>query len=219
MAIAFRNESHFIGTHASPITVSEPSGTVQNDILVYLYIGQSNVSGITQPTGWTTIYTANSFTPVFTYRLAYVVRGASAPSLTWSGWASSPYFEVYVLSFSGCDTSNPIDSSAQVTSDSGTNPDPPSTTAVSSSAMALAVGINWSGSSAGDGWTPPTGYTLRTDNTPANDGAIATKLLSSSGAENPSAYSGYSGGNTDRWSATVTLAPAATSTTIPWLRF
>jgi hypothetical protein len=60
----------------------------------------------------------------------------------------------------------------------------------------------------------PTGYTIRT-NTAANtyDGSMATKSLSASGAENPSAYTNFKGPNTsadDWWDGfTVTFTDAA----------
>jgi hypothetical protein len=223
--IAFRAEAHVIGTGASPTTGSEPTGTVQGDVLVALFIVDSTASttvGI--PAGWTSLYTSVSPSNQFRQNLCYIVRGASAPSLafTHSG-NSSTYRELYILGFSGCSTSSPIDASANggYTTGIALNPDPPAVTAVSNAAMAIAVGINRAGSSTCGSWVAPTGYTIRSDNTPANDGAIATKLLSVAGSENPSAFSGVaSSGSQDAWQATVTLTPLSISLAvmISWFR-
>ncbi|HSX06189.1 MAG TPA: hypothetical protein VLG92_00525 [Candidatus Saccharimonadia bacterium] len=215
-AITFRNETHSIATSTQPTGV-EPTGTVQGDVLVALFEVQGSTT-YTAPAGWTTIFSGTSFSGQFKYYLGYVVRGASPPNLTWS-YTGSAYRELYIVGFSGCDTSNPIDASAQIPSASAANanPDPPAVTAISSAAMALAIGDNWTGSNAG-GWTPPTGYTLVTNNANGNDCGISTKLLSASGTENPGAYGNVgAGGATDYWAATVTLSPPR-STVIAWFR-
>jgi len=218
MAIAFRNETHSIATGTQP-TGTEPTGTVQGDVLVALFELEGSTAFI-PPAGWTTIFSGTSASSQFGYYLGYIVRGVSAPNLTWT-YTGTIYRELYILGFSGCDTSNPIDASAQTTSASGVaiNPDPPPVVAVSSAAMALAIGDNWTGSNPG-GWTAPTGYTIVTNNATGNDAAIATKLLSASGTENPTAFGNVgSSGTTDYWSATVTLSPPriAITPTVAWL--
>lgn len=216
MAIAFRNETHTIATSTSP-TGTEPTGTVQGDVLVALFIVDAGTT-YTAPAGWTTIYSGVSATSSFRYALMYVVRDASAPNLTWT-YTGSTYRELFILGFSGCDTTDPIDASSQIPSGNGTvNPDPPVVTAVSSSAMALAIGINWAGSTTG-GWGVPSGYTIRTDNTAANDGVIASKLLTVAGAENPGAFSNaVTTAPADYWAAAITLSPLpATTVTTAWL--
>ncbi len=218
-AITFRNETHTIATSTQP-TGTEPTGTVQGDVLVALFEVQGSVT-YTPPSGWTTIFSGTSFSSQFKYYLGYIVRGASAPNLTWS-YTGTAYRELYIIGFSGCDTTNPIDASAQIPSASAANanPDPPAVTAVSSAAMALAIGDNWTGSNAG-GWTPPTGYTVVTNNANGNDCAISTKLLSTSGTENPSAYGNVgSSSATDYWAATVTLSPprGTNTATVAWFR-
>jgi|GEM_PF-1511311 len=222
MAIAFRNESHNINNGGSP-TGTEPTGTVQGDTLIALCEMENNGT-LTPPAGWTTIFSGTSATAQFNYCLSYIIRGASAPNLTWT-FGASGYYELYIVGFSGCDTSNPIDASAKTPDASGTsiNPDPPLVTAISSSAMALAICDNWNGSDTG-GWTTPSGYTIVTNNATGNDCAIATKLLTSSGPENPSAFGnvGSAGGGstaTDYWAATITLSPPrVAATAIAWIR-
>ena len=211
MAIAFRSESHVVGIGTS-VTGTEPTGTVQNDVLIALYIVDSTSGTLGIPSGWTSIYSGVSPTPNYRYNLCYIVRGASAPSLAFTH-TGSVYRELFIMSYSGCNTNAPINASVDgggFTSNPQA-PNPPSATATVANAMALAIGIGWNGSASG-GWTPPSGYTMRTDNTAGNDVMVASKLLVSAGAEDPGAFgNGTVSGSTDGWQATVILAPAGIS--------
>lgn len=219
MALAFRAESHVVTT-GSTVTITEPTGTVQGDIIVGISLVAGSSATNVIPIGWTSLFSGTSATSQFTYNLCYVVRGSSAVSTAFSH-SGSPYYEIHLLSFSGGSTANPIDNSAQATSTSGVNvnPDAPSVTANAANTMAVAFGVNWVGSKAG-GWVPPSGYTLVSSNGNNYDTAVATKPLSATGAENPGTFSGVvTTGTADVWAASVTLAPfvAATPVPIAWL--
>ncbi|HSX15667.1 MAG TPA: hypothetical protein VLF40_02665 [Candidatus Saccharimonadales bacterium] len=211
MAIAFRSESHDIANGASgPVDPGEPAGAAQNDILVSLFMVTAS-SSYSLPAGWTSLYSGTSATSQYKYNLAYIVRGGSAPSTSWT-YSGLPYHEVYIVAFSGCDTVHPINAQAQIASFQGvnTNPDPPSVTTTGFPAMILAIGTNWNGSASS--WTAPSGYILQTDNSAHNDCTISTKTLSLPGSEDPGAYSGVStGGSADIWAATIALNPASLS--------
>jgi len=218
MAIAFTNESHDIANGAGgPLTMSEPTGTAQGDVLVCVFM-ITGANTFTPPSGWTTLYSGTSATSNFKYNLSYIVRGASAPNLTWT-YNGIPYHECHILGFSGCDTTTPIDAQAQTASHQGvnTNPDPPSVTAVSATTMALGIGINWNGAG-GSTWGTSGGYTIRTTNAAGVDVVIATKSLSASGAEDPPAFTGVStGGSADIWEASITLDAASVVAGLQWL--
>lgn len=215
MAVAFRAESHLYGFTAANVVVTEPTGTAQNDVLILmLHLGGASTGSPAAPTGWTTLYSGTSTQGSgsdngFKFLVSYIVRGASAPSLTCSN-GSTFYGEWNVLGFSGCSTSSPIDSqsaSGALSTTSSGNFDPPATTAVSSSAMAVCGGLFWDGSATA--WAAPTGYTIRSTVNVSNDQALASKLLSASGSENPAAFSGAAVGTADIWQGfTITLAPS-----------
>lgn len=199
MAVAFRSESHatISGTTTIP---SEPSGAVINDVFVALFLRKFD-SPYSIPSGWTNLYSRNISGGFLDCDVSYIVRGSSAPSLTWTtndGQAS----QVVVLAFSGVNVLTPIDASADngTGDESSSAPDAPSATAVATTDMAIALGAHGSGSS---GWTAPTGYTLAGDATSSVIGAY--KLLSVSGAENPAAFGGTPGGDNGRYAATVLL--------------
>jgi hypothetical protein len=220
MAIAFRNQTSVVGTGTS-VTGTEPSGTTQNDVMLAMYIVADPAGAPTIPSGWTSIYNGRSSTLHFYYNLCYIVRGATAPALNFTHFGSN-YRELHILSFSGADTSTPINTSIDGGNFTGNppNPDAPPAAATVANTMVLAVGIGWDGSAAG-GWAPPSGYTILTDNTASNDGVIASKTLPTAATENPAAFSNAANvGTDDGWQATVILAPVqspTTSVSLAWI--
>lgn len=213
MAVAFRAASTAgYGNGANALAGTEPAGTVQNDVLLaQLIVNATSGSAPSLPALWTPIFsglTAAGGAAHFYYLVALIVRGASAPALGFTTGATSAYRELNILGFSGCDTTTPLDASANGTPVNAVNPDPPAVTAVSSAAMAVCLGAQWNGSTTS--WTAPAGYTRRSLNNAGNDSTIGTKLLSVSGAEDPAAWSGGSTTN-DCWAATLTLAPSVVS--------
>lgn len=204
MAIAFGSESHVTPGVVANATPLEPSGAVVGDFFLGLALTESAAPSLTRPTGWTVIPSASGLAAgAFRYDLSWIVRGASAPALTWT--CAAVYREAFVLRLTGVDTTNPIDSSAVSTIGTLNNPDPPSTTAVDAAAFAVAVAIGWNGSATA--WAHAV-YTIRSNNAAGNDGIMATRQLSASGAENPAAFTGSGGVSGATWGCTVTLLPA-----------
>lgn len=208
MAATPRSSSGGAGTSSnSPVAATEPTGTVQNDVIFGQFIVEATgVTAIALPSGWTSLRNGNNAD--FYWRWGYIVRGASAPSLSfsWTG-TTNRYREVFLVTVQGADTTNPIDASATAVA-TGTNnsANPPSVDPVSADALAMVFMAHWSGSGAG-GWTPPTGYTIRSNNTAGNDALIATKALASGSVEDPAAITAPGSAN---WVAdTFAIAAAA----------
>ena len=187
MAVVFRSASTGSGVGTN-LTVTEPAGAASGDVLISIACRDS--ASQAAPTGWTSLYSGTQGT--LNWQVAWIARGASAPSLTWAG--TNHWREVQLLCLrSDTGGSITLDSqSAAGTSGTGTNPNPPSTTAVASASLAVCGGANVNGSAAG-GYGAPTGYTRRDTGADGDVSTLATKTLSSSGAEDPAAFSNASG--------------------------
>lgn len=192
MAVSFRNKNQAITTITGNSTVTEPTGAASGDALIGYMVfdaASSTAANASHPAGWTLLYSGTQ--GLFKYSVAYIIRGGSAPGLTWTTAGTSIYREVHVMCLTGA-ASLTLDSQATATSGNTTThfPNPPSTTAIASTSMAICGGSNWAGSGPSNFWVAPTGYTLRSDNTSGNDSAIGTKSLAAAGAEDPAAFSG-----------------------------
>lgn len=208
MAIAFRSSSYADGNAglSANLTAVEPAGAAAGDVFVAFFVA-SYTGTETPPSGWTTIYAGTiGFASGYDYWVGYVVRSGSAPSLTWTTWASNSAATVQVLAFSGVDSASPIDASAQDGTGSGSAspPDCPSATSVTANALAIAMGCHFAG--VATSWTAPTGYTLRGTNT--HGLASASKALGAAGAENPAAFGGTPNGADAHNGVTIILKPA-----------
>lgn len=209
-AVTFRSKNQVIGSGTSP-TVTEPASCASGDALIALAL-TPDTGNPAKPAGWTDLYsgTLGSGAVGVDWLVSYIIRGSSAPSLTWT-ITGSVYREVHVLCLTGAaalvlDSQSSTGGTYTATLNT-TDPDPPSTTAVASSSMAVAGALHWAGSSAA--WTASTGYTIRTQNTGGTneDGVMETKSVSASGAENPSAILGTGTVNSSAWHGfTVTFA-------------
>jgi hypothetical protein len=207
MAIALRGTSSpVIGTAGSTtVTGSEPSGTVQNDVVFALFTVQNDAVTLALPTGWTSVVARSSGSQFYT-RFGYVVRGASAPSYAFTlGVATLE--ELLIWSLSGVDTASVIDNAPTPVepASSGSLPDPPAATVAASGNWALALTVHWGGSPGG-GYGAPTGYTL--GNTPTGLNTASTYAYKgplSSGTEDPGPFTGTPNGSDLAWAETVTV--------------
>lgn len=212
MAIAFRSASvnALVGTDNTP---AEPTGAAENDIFVAIMVGAAALT-LGLPSGWSSLYAGSG--SVMEFLVGWIRRGASAPSLTFTTVGSN-YSEVRIAAFSGCLTSGSVIDSQSASGGTGTAtpgyPDPPSTTAVGSACMAVCGGGRWN--DFGTSITAPTGYTAVVNNNDAQ--ALAYKLLSGSGAEDPSAFGGSKAdASGDTWHGfTITLSPVASGVVSP----
>jgi hypothetical protein len=201
VAVTFRSKSEITGSGTSP-TPTEPAGATAGDALIALYLTDAGAAP-TLPGGWTSLYNGTQGT--VTWRVGYIIRGGSAPSYAFTH-TGSVYREVHVVCLQGAATLTLDSQSATGTSGTSThNPDPPSTTAVQTTSLAVAGGINYGAVGA---WSASAGYTIRSLNSGGIDGAIETKSLSASGAENPAAMTMNQSG--DYWDGfTVTFTDTA----------
>lgn len=188
------------------------AGWAQDDILLALMLGIDGVTSTASPSGWTDLASGNQAGTLW-WRLSWILRGASNPSLTWviGNTSNTRAVEIHAVAFTGCHPTAPIQASAFGTSGSGSGhpPDPPSVD-VGTNGLVAVIGAHYAGSAAG--WTAPSGYTLRSDNTTANSGMIATSAADAllSGTQNPAAFAGQAAGALPWWDgATISLAAAA----------
>lgn len=221
-AASYRSGTFDIGNATlGTITEIEPAGCANGDVLVALTNTQNTAGSfetIAAPSGWTTLYSGNQKNAGTTcsggsdcieWNVAWIARGGSAPNLSWTTAGAGNYFEAYILCFTGV-TNTALDSqsSAGSSGDALHNPNPPATTAVSASAIAVTGMVTWGGCGTG-GCTPPTGYTNPRLST-GDGAAVAYRVLSSAGSEDPSAFTNI-GGTTELmyWDGfTITLTPS-----------
>lgn len=198
MAVTFRSKSFAAATGTSP-TVAEPAGAVSGDMLVALAIA-SSAAAVTLPAGWTKPTGFSGTQGVFSWAMGYVARGGSAPSLTFTLSGGSQPYEIHILALKPGVNTVAFDSTSAAgsTGNSAHQPDPPVTTAVKTTTLAVAGGVQFGGSLAG-GWTNSAGYVVRSDNTAGNDGFLEDKSLSASGTENPAAIANGATGLQDWW--------------------
>jgi hypothetical protein len=218
-AIAFRSKSfNYTGTSTTSLTVSEPAGAANNDILFMFVVANGNPTFST-PTGWTQVFTPyQTTTDKLAIGLYWIRRSSTAPTYTisWTGSLGTyPWVEVGVTCWSGAITSGtPYEGLVKTTNYRAppAYPDPSAVTTTVANTMVIAFGMTWSG------WattaTPPTGYTIAEGgvNGANNDTAVAYKAVATVGTENPGAFTGLS--NSTNWydivEAALALKPAST---------
>lgn len=205
--IAFRNKSATTaeGT-ANGFTAAEPASAALNDVFIALaFCGQASTTlGI--PSGWTSLASGNAGTD-YRYNLAWIRRGASAPSLVWT-MSTSAYRAVHLLAYSGCiTTGNPYEafSNGGTTANDTTSLNPPSVTTLSANSFVICGGVDYSG--ANFVWTAPTGYTKRSEDVSGQqyDGVLAEKKIVTAGAEDPAAFSGRITASAIKWAFSLAL--------------
>lgn len=183
MAVTYSTRNDYTNTGGSP-TVSEPAGAASGNALLGVYICDAG-GAPTLPTGWTSLY--NGTQGSVTWRVGYIIRGGSAPSYTFTH-TGSIYYELSVQLFVGAAAITLDSQSASgTTGNSATLPNPPATTAVASTSLAVCSGLNYGGWSGAP--VAPTGYTLRYG-AGGLDFATATKALAAAGSEDPAAFGG-----------------------------
>lgn len=180
MAVAYRSSSSTHGT-GTDVTPAEPAGAAQGDVLTALCIAFA--ATITIPSGWTSIYSGAASS--YNYNLCRIVRGATAPSYTF-GISASVFRQASIVCKSGADGATPYSATATTGYLTATNPDPPSASPGTVDGLSLAVCAH---NESANPFVAPTGYTL-VGNTALSDIGMAYKLLSSTAAENPAAFTG-----------------------------
>jgi hypothetical protein len=201
--ITFRGAGTPVVGNGGNATPGEPASSALNDGMISVAICD-NAQTITLPSGWTSIASGSAST-TFKYNVAWIRRGASAPSLTWV-ITGAAYREVYTFGWSGCVTSGNIYEAftAGTAVTGSTQPNPPSVTTVNANAKVIAIGVNWNGS--GTAWVAPASYTIRSRNTAGDDVAVADRASIASGGtvEDPGVFTG-DGSSGTLWAITIAL--------------
>lgn len=205
-APAYRSSNVGGGATTTSVTVTKPSGTTTNDILLYgIYLEGDMSSPITWPSGFTQIRSVaqldgTAFGP-FDYRLAWAWKradGSEGASYQASGWISN-YNEAWVASFSGCvTTGTPYDDEDGVANTVGDDaPTTPSVDTIGANRLIVASYCSYDGGPAV--WAPGgSGMTERIDSiskslydvAQASAGASGAKTVSCTGGINPEYHVG-----------------------------
>ena len=112
MSITFRAASTPTNQSNSTAAVSLPTGTTTGDVTI-IVSAQAQASNVavaktaTVPAGWTAVFNTPGF--LVCYR-AYQAGDPTSVTITWSGanWTTTT-----AVTYTGCDTANPVDTSAQ----------------------------------------------------------------------------------------------------------
>lgn len=210
MAVTFRAESHLIGS-GSTKDPGEPTGTAQGDALLGIILcAAAGNPGL--PAGWTTLYSGSLSSAA--WAVGYFIRGASAATTAFT-MTGTVYREIRIYALQGGGGKITLDSqsaSGSTSAGSTAAPNPPATVAVAAASLAVCGGFNY-GASGGAVWVAPAGYTIRGDNTAANDSVFATKTLSASGSEDPAIFTtNITPGSGNLWNGfTVTFTETTTT--------
>ena len=99
-----------VDSGATSLTVNKPTGTAQNDVMIAAVSVRPNTAGLTSPSGWTLVRTVeNTGGAAHVLAIYRKVAGASEPtSYTWT-LSNSTGAVGGIQSFSGVDTTSPID--------------------------------------------------------------------------------------------------------------
>ena len=182
-------------TSGTSLTMSEPAGCAENDILVVWIATNTGGNWGTTPTGWAQILSAIGTYP---YSLYWIRRGASEPSDMTFQWTSSVDHRAIISAYRGCvNTGNPYDDVQDSGSDSANpaEPDPPAATVSGDNRTSVVFGFS------GDQFETfeaPAGYANFLEYNFAGGGEqimIADKEDVSTGTENPAVFNMTSAGS------------------------
>lgn len=188
-APAFRSDAEVTTATMTNITITKPTGTTTNDILIAQIYREVTTDAVTLPGGWALIA---EIEPKADHQvtLAWLRAGGSEPANYTFSFANS-YAGGLIACYSGCVTSgNPW--SATPTQNSGTTGATltfSSVTTVDADCLLIALGTAWEGGTQ----TPPSGFTETSDfpyagynsyNTQASAGASGDKTATMSGGSN-----------------------------------
>jgi hypothetical protein len=143
---------------ANGLTITKPSGTLQNDVMIASIAVRPETVTITPPSGWTLVRRMNNTSATQSALAVYrKVAGASEPVLyTWSLSGTTPTGTAGgIQTFAGVDTTNPIDiEDGQSTGTGASHATPSVDTTVTNTMLVTSHGV-----ANADTWTPPSGMT------------------------------------------------------------
>jgi outer membrane protein assembly factor BamB len=136
------------------LTISKPTGTVQNHVMIASIGVRPNTATITAPSGWTLVRRINNTTAsANSLAVYYKVAGGSEPaSYAWT-FSTSTGVAGGIQTFSGVDTTTPIDvENGQATASASSHATPSVTTTVARTMVVASHTFATTGS-----WAPPPG--------------------------------------------------------------
>ncbi|MBK8188816.1 MAG: hypothetical protein IPK79_00015 [Vampirovibrionales bacterium] len=183
--IAQRGTATSANSYTNSLSVTRPTGVVENDVLVAVVTWWANT--LTPPSGWTQIGTTQSWShPDGTVyaRAYYRVAGASEPSSYAWGLSATNDIACTIVAYSNVDTTDPISASGAQTQTSASMTAPGVDAATTADMLIFlgAVGDDNAGSRTA---TPPSGMTELADTTSGTTwikSYAAQQLLTASGA-------------------------------------
>jgi hypothetical protein len=138
------------------LTINKPTGTVQNDVMIASIGVRPNTAAITAPSGWTLVRRIDNANSAANSLAVYSkVAGASEPaSYSWT-FNTSTGSAGGIQTFTGVDTTTPIDvEDGQNTASGLTHATPDVTTTVANTMIVTSHSFASAAT-----WTPPTGMT------------------------------------------------------------
>ncbi len=196
-----------LGASATP-TITEPAGTVVDDLLVAVIGSAGTGTAITGLTGWTQLGEGSDGANRWWY--GWIIRGASAPDLVAA--ASNDNWTAMCYRVDGHDPTTPIGTDHANASASSNIPDPPNVDPGSvANRLSLAAVVQEGKITA---WTPPSGYAEDQESNSSGGGGGATHVGGSiasvaivNQAENPGTFGSTV---TDDYTAfTILVSPAS----------
>jgi hypothetical protein len=107
MAIAFRSTSTGPNSNATTTAIALPAGTTTGDVTVLLAQQASSGATMTVPAGWTALCAGNGV--IVCYR---VYQAGDPTSGITSTSSAAAFWESLAVTYSGCDTTTPVDASS-----------------------------------------------------------------------------------------------------------
>src|SRR5258705_435273 len=157
-AVAHRSSSS-VTVATGNAMINKPAGTVNGDVMVAAVAVRPNTVSITPPTGWTLIQRVdNPNASSSSIALYYRVASSEGATYTWT-LGGNTGAAVATSTFSGVDTSSPINAGAGQNTPSGVSHAAPSITPTVNNAMVLSLHSY----SSSNPWTPPAGMTEDVD--------------------------------------------------------
>jgi len=162
MAIAFRAATAASIVSGTSITVNKPAGTVDNDVMILAINARTGTGfNFTPPAGWTSIRKdTEAVSPAETKELFRKVASGEPADYAITISASVDGCCAAILSFSGVDTTNPIDVDGGNFTDVDTTINRAnSITTTVADTMIITTHCFPSSGTDGSAWTPPSGMT------------------------------------------------------------
>ncbi len=184
--------SYAVGT---AFTAVEPSASIGNFELMIAYGGlTTSTTTVNLPPGWAIIPSLSGAQDNIVWRVGYLIRGSTAPNMN-VAYTGTDFVAAVVTTVQSTGGTIKIDSISSIgTSGNGAvAPNPPATIANASTALSLALGMNY----AGVQWLPPLGYIEHDGTTTATGGygdiGLAFKPLTTAGVEDPGPFNAVGG--------------------------